>query len=68
MADKTFLNWPFFDDHHRALSEALEAWCEENLPVSHDDVDAACIALVQALGDAGFFAALSGEPGRTGYP
>lgn len=54
MADKSFLNWPFLEDKHRALSEELEAWCVANLPVDHTDVDAACIKLVAALGEAGF--------------
>jgi len=54
MADKSFLNWPFLEDKHRALSEKLEAWCDANLPVDHTDVDAACIKLVAALGEAGF--------------
>ncbi|MGI9483402.1 MAG: acyl-CoA dehydrogenase family protein [Hyphomicrobiales bacterium] len=66
MADKTFLNWPFFDDHHRTLSETLEAWCEENLPVSHDDADAACIALARALGDAGFLLHSAVNPDKPG--
>ena len=54
MSDKSFLNWPFFEDKHRALSIALEAWCEANLPVDHTDVDKACLNLVADLGDAGF--------------
>ena len=54
MSDKSFLNWPFFEDRHRVLSGALEAWCEANLPVDHSDIDAACVSLVAALGDAGF--------------
>lgn len=54
MADKSFLNWPFFEDKHRELSEALEVWCGANLPCDHSDVDAACIKLVRDLGDAGF--------------
>jgi acyl-CoA dehydrogenase len=54
MADKTFLNWPFFEDHHRVLAEELEAWCEKNLPVNHSDTDAACCRLVRDLGAAGF--------------
>lgn len=54
MADKSFLNWPFLEDKHRALSEQLEAWCDANLPVDHSDVDAACKSLVAALGEAGF--------------
>ncbi len=54
MADKSFLNWPFFEDKHRALSEALEDWCAQNLPVDHNDIDAACKSLATALGSAGF--------------
>lgn len=54
MSDRSFLQWPFFDASHRELSERLEAWCETHLPVSHDDVDDACIGLVHALGEAGF--------------
>jgi hypothetical protein len=33
VADATFLSWPFFGDCHRALAEALERWCSENLPI-----------------------------------
>ncbi|SDN63647.1 acyl-CoA dehydrogenase [Lutimaribacter pacificus] len=55
MADKTFLNWPFFDERHRTLSEELEAWCAANLgAIDHSDTDAACRALVAGLGEAGF--------------
>jgi acyl-CoA dehydrogenase len=54
MADKSFLAWPFFEDRHRELAEALEAWCEANLPVDHTDVDAACISLVRMLGRDGW--------------
>lgn len=54
MADKSFLSWPFFEDKHRELSEALEVWCDANLPCDHSDVDAACIKLVRDLGAAGF--------------
>jgi len=50
MADKSFLNWPFFEDRHRELAEQLDAWCGKNLPVAHDDVDAACRELVAKLG------------------
>jgi acyl-CoA dehydrogenase len=55
MADKSFLAWPFFEEHHRELAAKLEAWCEEWI---HDaepsDPDAACRALVQEYGRAGF--------------
>ena len=49
MADVSFLGWPFFEDRHRELAAALEAWCRENLPVDHGDVDAACKRLVACL-------------------
>ena len=42
MADKTFLDWPFFDEAHRMLARELEAWTArefEELP--HDDLDRA---------------------------
>lgn len=54
MADKSFLNWPFFEDRHRELAESLEAWCSKSLPVDHHDVDAACRDLVQKLGRDGW--------------
>ena len=54
MADTTYLSWPFFENHHRQLVEKLQTWCRTNLPVPHDDVDAACTALVPKLGDAGW--------------
>ncbi|TKD50529.1 acyl-CoA dehydrogenase family protein [Sphingomonas baiyangensis] len=55
MADRSFLDWPFLDDHHRALSARLEAWCSANLDDAHpDDVDAECRRLVRALGDGGW--------------
>ncbi len=50
--DLAHLDWPFFDDGHRALGRALDAWAAAQ-PVAHDDVDAACRAWVRALGDAG---------------
>ncbi len=57
MTDKTFLDWPFFDDHHRALAADLDAWCiEQRLADQHHDhdVDAACRTLVRQLGDGGW--------------
>jgi acyl-CoA dehydrogenase len=54
MSDKSFLNWPFFEDRHRVLSEELDNWCEINLPVDHQDVDAACHQLVENLGRDGW--------------
>ena len=61
MPDRTFLDWPFFEDRHRELAAALEAWCADHLPVDHGDVDAACTGLVRALGAAGFLQHSGGE-------
>ncbi|MFN6976618.1 MAG: acyl-CoA dehydrogenase family protein [Gemmobacter sp.] len=54
MADLSFLGWPFFEERHRALALALDAWCAAHLPVDHHDVDAACRALVAMLGEGGW--------------
>ncbi|MEC7092801.1 MAG: acyl-CoA dehydrogenase family protein [Pseudomonadota bacterium] len=54
MADRSFLDWPFLEDQHRVLATELDAWCVANLPVDHDDVDAACRDLVSRLGADGW--------------
>ncbi|HWP25123.1 MAG TPA: acyl-CoA dehydrogenase family protein [Xanthobacteraceae bacterium] len=54
MMDKSYLSWPFFEERHRALAEAIERWCAAHLPVKHVDVDAACRELVVALGRDGW--------------
>ena len=54
MPDTSFLSWPFFEGHHRALYERLESWCTANLPVCHDDVDQACFDLVAQMGRDGW--------------
>ena len=56
MADRTFLDWPFFEDRHRDAAAVLEAWCAANLPADHGDADAACRGLVAALGAGGWLA------------
>jgi acyl-CoA dehydrogenase len=62
VADETFLSWPFFNDRHRALAEALERWCAANLPVGHGDVDAACRRLVRRLGEDGWLTRSAPDP------
>ncbi len=55
MADRSFLEWPFFDPEHVALAEELDAWCAGSL--THDgggDIDAACKGLVGALAEGGW--------------
>lgn len=49
------LDWPFFDDRHRALAAELDAWCAAHLDHGHGaDVDAECKRLVKLLGEAGW--------------
>ena len=62
MSDKSFLSWPFFTDRERALAAAVEEWCAANLPVDHDDVDAACRKLVAALGRDGWLMHTAPDP------
>src|SRR3546814_13220750 len=37
MADRSFLDWPFFDEGHRRLAEHLEGWCKAELRDGHDE-------------------------------
>jgi acyl-CoA dehydrogenase len=49
------LDWPFFEERHRALASELDAWAREHVAEHHGgDVDAQCKALVRALGDGGW--------------
>ena len=64
MLDDNFLEWPFFDDEHRAQAHALERWAAQALPPllegAEDDADAvyACVRrLVGELGRAGLLRA-----------
>ena len=55
MADRSFLDWPFFGERHRILAGELEAWCEAELDNDHgNDVDEACRHLVAKLGAGGW--------------
>jgi len=56
MPDRSFLDWPFFGDDHRALADDLERWCAAELgrPHDEDDVDAQCKMLVRKLGEGGW--------------
>jgi len=66
MADRSFLDWPFFDPRHRDLAEAIERWSAANLPVDHGDVDAACRELVAKLGRDGWLAHTATDPDAPG--
>ncbi|NHZ41053.1 acyl-CoA dehydrogenase family protein [Massilia aquatica] len=55
MADKTYLDWPFFDARHAALEQQLDAWASATLAPAHGrDVDDACRTLVRQLGAGGW--------------
>ncbi len=66
MADRDYLDWPFFEPRHREFAAALEAWCAVNLgAVDHADTDAACRALVAALGADGWLEHTGAGDGET---
>lgn len=53
---KAQTGWPFFDDGHRQLAEALSSWAKSHLQdrVHQGDVDELCRNQVRNLGDAGW--------------
>ena len=56
-ADRTWLDWPFFEGRHRALERDIDAWGAKNIRDPHGtDVDGECRALVKALGAGGWLA------------
>lgn len=55
MADTAYLDWPFFEPHHRELAQRLDAWAARRIGPAHGpDVDQACRALVRMLGEDGW--------------
>jgi acyl-CoA dehydrogenase len=55
MADRTYLEWPFLDDAHRALARDVATWRDRSLDESHDaDPRAACRAYVGAIAKGGW--------------
>ncbi|MGJ7916327.1 acyl-CoA dehydrogenase family protein [Massilia sp. LXY-6] len=63
MADKSYLEWPFFDGRHVDLEAALDEWAAQNVRGVHSpDVDADCRRLVRMLGEGGWLRhAIAGE-------
>jgi acyl-CoA dehydrogenase len=56
------LSWPFFEERHRALAAQLEDWCDATIHDSEpSDPDAACRALVNEFGRAGFLKLCVGD-------
>ena len=55
MPDRSYLDWPFFDDAHRTMAGELASWRNRELSSAHDsDPSAACRAYVAQLGAAGW--------------
>ena len=53
--DQSYLEWPFFEDHHRNLASDLESWCQKNIKnIDHSDVDQACKDILQKLAEGGW--------------
>ena len=57
MTDATFIDWPFFDNEHRAWRRDLAAWCDAYEFRHDDDVDDICRTLVSDLGRDGWLRA-----------
>ncbi|HUQ26945.1 MAG TPA: acyl-CoA dehydrogenase family protein [Usitatibacter sp.] len=55
VADMSWLDWPFFEERHRALERDVASWSAKNVHDDHgSDVDSACRSLVKRLGAAGW--------------
>jgi acyl-CoA dehydrogenase len=56
LQEHNHLDWPFFEDRHRALATEVKGWARKNIAENEHqgDVDAACRNLVRQLGDAGW--------------
>jgi alkylation response protein AidB-like acyl-CoA dehydrogenase len=55
MADKRYLEWPFFEGRHVDLEAALDEWAGHAVDGLHGtDVDADCRRLVRLLGEGGW--------------
>lgn len=67
MTDRSFLQWPFFENRHRDLAGSLDTWVRNELshePVDHDDVDASCRRLVGRLAGGGWLDFSAPDPAQ----
>jgi acyl-CoA dehydrogenase len=68
VTDRTFLDWPFFEERHRKLAASLEKWAKKAVGAvgpSHDgNVDDECRRLVKALGKGGWLEHAVPDDGR----
>ena len=60
------LDWPFFDETHRALAARLDGYAASGAlsGIDHADTDRACRSLVRSLGEAGLLDAATGAGGE----
>ena len=56
MSDRSYLDWPFLEDRHRALKADLDAWCDGRGFAHDGDIEAICRALVNDRGAGGLLA------------
>ena len=58
MADRSYLDWPFFEDRHQKLAQELDDWCRQTKWPRHGDsvdaTDEACRQRVQLLAEGGW--------------
>ena len=67
MPDRSFLDWPFFEVHHRELAAKLDRWAQASLVgLDHEDTDATCRKLVAELGAAGWLMHSAVDPDAPG--
>lgn len=65
MADTSFQDWPFFEPRHKEFVQSLDTWAAGALSkIDHSDTDAACRALVKALGDDGWLQHSAADEGE----
>ena len=66
MPDRSFLDWPFFEQRHRDWAAEVEAWAAAHAETLSDehDADGSVIRLARAMGEAGLLRMPCPEEGR----
>ena len=55
MPDRSFLDWPFFDESHRRLGNEIRSWCQREVSKPEEShVEEQCRTLARSLGSAGW--------------
>lgn len=60
--DRSYLDWPFFKEEHRAFADELRVWAGAQATDHHEDVDRVCREYVAALGQAGWLSHSAVDP------